>query len=112
MGKKHHDEQANPAMDEQVSGDNQQDLIQVINEQQAKITELINTAQRTRADFENYRKHTEADLARARSTGELSAVKKLLPIIDVLDMAMVSMPADLQDNDWAKGIVSAQNKGD
>ena len=83
------------------------DLIQIINDQQAKITELTNLVQRTRADFENYRKHTEADMSRARQLGEESVVKKLLPIIDVLDTAMASVPDDLADNSWAKGIVGA-----
>lgn len=90
----------------QLGGDSD-DLIQVINDQQAKITELTNLVQRTRADFENYRKHTEADMARARQVGEESVVKKLLPIIDVLDTAMAGVPDDLADNSWAKGIVGA-----
>lgn len=90
----------------QLGGDSD-DLIQVINDQQAKITELTNLVQRTRADFENYRKHTEADMARARQLGEESVVKKLLPIIDVLDTAMASLPDDLADDNWAKGIAGA-----
>ena len=85
------------ANDGQLGGDSA-DLIQIINEQQAKLTELTNLVQRTRADFENYRKHTEADMA---------VVKKLLPIIDVLDTAMASLPDDLADNNWAKGIAGA-----
>ena len=94
------------ANDNQLGGDSN-DLIQVINDQQARITELTNLVQRTRADFENYRKHTEADMARARQVGEESVVKKLLPIIDVLDTAMAGVPDDLADNSWAKGIVGA-----
>lgn len=84
-----------------------QDLIQIINDQQNKITELTSLVQRTRADFENYRKHTEADLERSRQRGEESVVKKLLPIIDVLDVAMSNVPDDLSDNAWAKGIIGA-----
>lgn len=94
------------ANDGQLGGDSA-DLIQIINEQQAKLTELTNLVQRIRADFENYRKHTEADMARARQLGEESVVKKLLPIIDVLDTAMASLPDDLADNNWAKGIAGA-----
>lgn len=91
--------------DDQLGGDSA-DLMQIINEQQAKLTELTNLVQRTRADFENYRKHTEADMARSRQLGEESVVKKLLPIIDVLDAAMANVPSELTDNDWAKGIVN------
>lgn len=99
-------EASKDANDNQLGGDSN-DLIQVINDQQAKITELTNLVQRTRADFENYRKHTEADMARARQVGEESVVKKLLPIIDVLDAAMANVPEELTNNDWAKGIVGA-----
>ena len=34
-------------------------------------------------------------------------MKKLLPIIDVLDTAMASLPDDLADNNWVKGIAGA-----
>lgn len=88
------------------------DLIDVINQQQTKINDLISTLQRTRADFENYRKHTDADLARAAALGEEKTVKKLLPIIDVLDTAMTNVPAELKDNAWVHGIeVAHRNVG-
>ena len=97
--------QAVDQTDQSVHAD--QDLIDVINDQQAKITELTNLVQRTRADFENYRKHTEVDMARSRQVGEESVIKKLLPILDVLDSAMATVPDELSDNGWAKGIVGA-----
>ena len=89
-----------------------QDLYEIINDQQAQITDLTNLVQHTRADFENYRKHTEADLERARQVGRETVVKKLLPIIDVLDSAMGSMPDELVNNDWAKGIAGAHKNLD
>ena len=101
-------DRANPTTTaDDVANSTDQDLIQIINDQQAKITELTNLVQRTRADFENYRKHTEADLERSRQRGEESVIKKLLPIIDVLDAAMSNVPGDLSDNAWAKGIIGA-----
>lgn len=110
-----HEQTANGRADQveqKTVGDNgdvqtDQDLIQVINDQQAKITDLINTAKQTQANFENYRKHTEADLTRARQLGEEKTVKKLLPIVDVLDSAMATLPDELKDNAWAKGIAAA-----
>lgn len=83
------------------------DLIRVINDQQAKITELTNLVQHTRADFENYRKHTEEDLTRTCQSAAEKTIGKLLPIIDVLDSAMQSVPDGLADNDWAKGVAAA-----
>ena len=46
-------------------------------------------------------------LERSRQRGEESVIKKLLPIIDVLDAAMSNVPGDLSDNAWAKGIIGA-----
>ncbi|MDO4271699.1 MAG: nucleotide exchange factor GrpE [Candidatus Saccharibacteria bacterium] len=83
------------------------DYIQIINDQQAQIAELTNITQKTRADFENYRKHTDEDLTRARQTATEKTVAKLLPIIDVLDAAMVGVPNEIQANDWVRGIESA-----
>ncbi len=85
------------------------------NDQQAsdlidKITELTNDLQRTRADFENYRKHIENDLTVARQTGQSETIKKLLPTLDIIDAALANVPADLADNEWAKGIVAMQKK--
>ena len=83
------------------------DLYDTINQLNADKTSLINDLQRTRADFENYRKHTDEDIERASQRATEKVIKKLLPIIDILDNATASMPEDLQDNDWAKGVTQA-----
>lgn len=82
------------------------DLEQTITKQQDKINELTDLAQRTRADFENYRKHTEADLLIAKKHAQQKIINELLPIIDVLDTALSSVPEELSDNAWATGIIS------
>lgn len=79
-------------------------------ELEAKLAELTNDLQRTRADFENYRKHVEHDLATARQLGQSETVKKLLPTLDIIDAALANVPAELADNDWAKGIMAMQKK--
>ncbi len=69
-----------------------------------KIAELTLDVQRTRADFENYRKRVDAEKAAAREAGQSSAILKLLPVVDNIERAIVYMPDDLKDNEWAKSV--------
>ena len=83
------------------------DLYNTINQLNADKTNLINDLQRTRADFENYRKHTDEDIERASQRATEKVIKKLLPVIDILDSATATAPDELKDNDWAKGVLQA-----
>ncbi len=76
------------------------------------LTEITNDLQRTRADFENYRKRIEAEKQAARDAGGSSAIFSLLPIIDNIDRAIRYVPADLQENQWAQGVVGLQKNMD
>ena len=69
-----------------------------------KVSELTQDLQRVRADFENYRKRVEQEKEMARATGKVSAITKLLPVIDNIERAISHMPEDLKDNKWALGI--------
>lgn len=73
-------------------------------ELQQQIAELTQDLQRTRADFENYRKRVEQEKTAARESGQMSAILKLLPVIDNIERAVGHLPEDLQDNKWAQGI--------
>lgn len=69
-----------------------------------QIGELTLDLQRTRADFENFRKRVEGEKQAARAMGETGAIMKLLPVIDTIERAIVHMPDDLKDNQWAQGV--------
>lgn len=73
-------------------------------EVEQQIGELTLDLQRTRADFENFRKRVESEKQAARNLGETSAIMKLLPVIDTIERAIVHMPDDLKDNQWAQGV--------
>lgn len=66
--------------------------------------ELTSDLQRTRADFENYRKRVEQEKQNARTTGEASAVLKLLPVIDNIERAITHIPAEIADDKWVQGV--------
>lgn len=69
-----------------------------------QLSELTLDLQRTRADFENYRKRVDIDKQAAQMHGATRMVLKLLPVIDTIDRAIVHMPDDLKDNQWAQGV--------
>ncbi|MDR0957076.1 MAG: nucleotide exchange factor GrpE [Candidatus Nomurabacteria bacterium] len=81
-------------------------------ELEQQIGELTMVLQRVRADFENYRKRVEGDLARAKQVGEDKAIMKILPLIDVLEKATASVPAEIAENSWVVGIVGARKNLD
>ena len=71
---------------------------------QARIDELTFDVQRTRADFENYRKRVDGEKQAAQDRGATKMVLKLLPVIDTIDRAIVHMPDELRNNQWAQGV--------
>jgi len=70
-------------------------------EAQAKTQEYLEALQRERADTMNYRRRTEQEKAQMGqwTTGE--TIKKLLPVLDDLELALVNRPAD---QPWANGV--------
>ena len=54
----------------------------------AENAELLADLQRTRADFENYRKQVEIQRDAAVRMGQLSTVRRVLPLLDDIDRAI------------------------
>ena len=77
-------------------------------ELEQQVGELTIDLQRVRADFENYRKRIDGDLEYAKSVGENKVIMKILPLIDILETATTSIPAEIVENSWVLGIVNAR----
>lgn len=73
-------------------------------ELEEKLIDAIADLQRTRADFENYRNRVEGEKKVARDAGQMSAILKLLPVIDNIERAVSHMPEGLRENKWAQGV--------
>lgn len=69
-----------------------------------KLVDAIADLQRTRADFENYRNRVEGEKQSAREAGQMSAILKLLPVIDNIERAVGHMPENLREDKWAQGV--------
>jgi molecular chaperone GrpE len=68
--------------------------------------ELTSDLQRVQADFINYRTRMEEDKKRLITGAKAATIMKLLPVIDNIERATLYMPAELEDNQWAKGVSS------
>lgn len=93
----------NQTKEELTPENNQDQLLQ-------QVEELTADLQRTRADFENFRKRMDADRAAARASGEASAILKLLPAIDTIDMAITQIPDNLREDPWVQGIAKISKR--
>lgn len=80
------------AQPEAVESQPTNELDSVKAEYEAKITELVNDLQRTRADFENYRRAVEQQREIYGGTVKESTIKKILPLLDNIDRAIVAQP--------------------
>lgn len=70
----------------------------------SKVIELTADLQRLQADFINFKARAEKERLDALRLGREMAVSELLPVFDNLERAFAHTPAELQDNNWVKGI--------
>lgn len=75
-------------------------------ELQQQVGELTADLQRIQADFINYRSRAEEDKQKALLAGKGATIVKLLPVIDNIERAVGHVPAELADNQWARGVAS------
>lgn len=71
---------------------------------QRQLAELTEALQRERADATNLRRRHDEQMASLKSVVKASVVRDLLPVIDNLERALKHVPADLEDNDYVKGV--------
>lgn len=68
--------------------------------------------QRAKADFLNYKKDQEKYLNDFKKYVNEDIIIKLLPTIDSFELATKYLPENLQNSDWAKGIVCIKGQFD
>lgn len=68
---------------------------------EAKAAEYLDMLQRERASFQNYRRRSEQEKAEAQQYGAAQTLKKLLPVVDDFDRALVTVP---ESNPWVEGV--------
>jgi molecular chaperone GrpE len=69
-----------------------------------QVAELTEALQRERADATNLRRRHEEQVASLKGVIKASVVRDLLPVIDNFERALKHVPAELEDNEYIKGI--------
>lgn len=96
------DSQESEIVNQQSEIQNQIETLEAqLAEAQAKAQEYLDALQRERADFVNYRRRVEQEKKQMGqwTTGE--TIKKLLPVLDDLELALANRPAN---EPWANGV--------
>ena len=65
--------------------------------------ELKERMLRMAAEFDNYKKRSAADVANAKNVGKAEMLKRMLPVLDEFELAMISS-AKSQDENLSKGV--------
>ena len=77
------------------------ELEKQLTEAQSQAAEYKDGWQRSVADFQNYRRRVEAEKAETYQMAVGSIIKRYLPVLDDMERAIESRPADLP---WANGV--------
>lgn len=75
-----------------------------LNEYELQIQQLTDALQRERADVSNVRRQHEEQMSGLAVIAKAKVIKDLLPVIDNFERALKHVPAELQENDYVKGV--------
>ncbi len=85
-------------------------LEEALSEEKEKAEKYLTNWQRCQADFANYKQRTEQEKKEIIDFANSALVSNLLPIMDDLERAFASIPAELDDSSWTEGIKLIYNK--
>jgi len=85
-------------------------LQQALAEEQEKAEKYLANWQRSQADFDNYKKRSEQVKGELIDFASSALISNLLPILDDLERAFASVPAELDESNWTEGIKLIYNK--
>ncbi|MBU2597594.1 MAG: nucleotide exchange factor GrpE [Actinobacteria bacterium] len=77
------------------------ELKKELDEKDNKLNDYIDTLQRLQAEFENYRKRILKEQSKSKTLANMDLIKKLLPILDDLEKAIISK----ENKDEVKAII-------
>jgi molecular chaperone GrpE len=88
---------------------NIEDLKKKLEECQKQKDEYLAGWQRSRADFLNYKKEEMERIGEILKYANTDLILKILPILDNFDLVEKKLPADLDNNEYIKGIFQIKN---
>ena len=102
------DEKITEAKEEHV--EDLETLKQVLAGEKEKTGKYLANWQRTQADFINYKRHAEQEKKETIEFANCRLILNLLTVIDDLERAFVSLPAENVESSWTEGIKLIYNK--
>jgi len=85
-------------------------LEQALFEEKEKVEKYLANWQRCQADFVNYKQRAEQEKKEIIDFANSALISNLLPIMDDLERAFASVPAELDESSWTEGIKLIYNK--
>lgn len=85
-------------------------LKQTLAEEKEKAEKYLVNWQRSQADFINYKNHAEQEKKEIIEFANSTLILNLLPIVDDLERAFASPPAELTKSSWTEGVRFIYNK--
>jgi len=85
-------------------------LRRVLAEEREKADRYLTSWQRSQADFANYKRRVEEERAETIECANSALILKLLPVLDDLDRALASIPAEQAESSWTEGMRLIYNK--
>ena len=79
-------------------------LEQELKEITGKQEQYIDLLQRTQADFIGYKRRVEREREERAKFAKADLILKLLPILDDFERGEQSMPDEISESDWIRGI--------
>lgn len=74
----------------------------------AELQKWKDTAARAQADLQNAKVRMEREAGELRKYASEQLIRRLLPALDNFQRAFQHIPADLQDNEWVKGVTAIE----
>ena len=96
--------------DKAVEAEDVEALKQILAEEKEKAEKYLVNWQRSQADFINYKNHAEQEKKEIIEFANSTLILNLLPIVDDLERAFASAPAELTKTSWTEGIRFISNK--
>lgn len=75
-----------------------------------KIEQLTSALQRERADAANHQRQFQLKQLKLADSISLDVISRMLPLLDNLERAFGAAPAELQDNNWVKGVLYIESQ--
>jgi molecular chaperone GrpE len=85
-------------------------LQRALAEEKEKAEKYLANWQRSQADLENYVKRAELEKAEIVQSANKALILDLLPILDDFEIALASLPGELDGQNWTQGIRLIYNK--